>query len=122
MARIGDDIMKVETYDPHAGLTLEEVCGRMAELAPCEAMVNGVHLIALPGESAVSILARLRAGLERISAEEKAHLKSLMHRVAYERGTCAGEITRALVMLKAGDLVTVESLLVAEIKRLTGQS
>jgi hypothetical protein len=118
---MSDERPTINKYDPHAGLTLEEACREMAELAPCEATLNGVHMFAFVGETWHTLLARLRAGMDKNHADEKTQHRSTELRVAYERGTCAGEVTRALVMLRAGDADTAERLMVAEIKRLTGE-
>jgi len=112
--------MLIRQYDPCAGTTIEDACAYMAESAPCEATLNGVYMLSRQGDTAADLLARLRAGMDRNSAEGSAHIKAMGLRVAHERGTCAGEITRALVMLRAGDTDMAERLLVAEIKRLTG--
>ena len=112
--------MKLDKYEGHAGMTLEMVCEEMSERAPCESEVNGVYMVALPGVTPSELLTRLRDALARDHKKEMDQIKMTARHIAYERGTCAGEITRALVMLRAGDLATAESLMVAEIKRLTG--
>lgn len=107
-------------YDPPAGTELEEACEYMADHAPCVAKLNGVTMRSNPGDTAAELLAYLRAGMDDESKRQQEARDGEERRAAYQRALCVGAISAALVMLRAGDAPTAESMLTAELRRLTG--
>lgn len=107
-------------YDPPAGTELEAACAYMADNAPCVAKLNGVHVRSEPGDTASGLLARLRAEMDAESKRQQG-ARAVDERIAaYQRALCVGAISAALVMLRAGDTATTESMLCSELRRLNG--